>query len=202
MGKSAMKCVLMALLGVAALATAQTLTEEKDKPATPSAKDIMAQWAELNAPGPHHQRFKEAAGKWKTEMKMWMGPGEPTVSPGASTMELVFDGRYLKEHYRCLSTEMPFEGMQLMGYDNIKKKHVSVWIDSMSTGITQMEGTYDEATKTLTMTGQTDDPITGPTKMRSVTREVSKDKCVMEMYQTGHDGKEQKCMEVTYTRES
>ena len=97
---------------------------------------------------------------------------------------------------------MPFEGMQLMGYDNIKKKHVSVWIDSMSTGITQMEGTYDEATKTLTMTGQTDDPIAGPTKMRSVTREVSKDKCVMEMYQTGPDGKEQKCMEVTYTRES
>jgi len=202
MRKFVVQCVLMAGLGAAVLATGQTMTEPPEKPAMPDPDEMMAKWAQLNAPGPQHARFKEAVGTWKTEMKMWMGPGEPTVSPGASRMELVFGGRYLKEHYRCLSPDMPYEGMLLMGYDNLKKKYVSLWIDSMSTGFMLMEGTYDDAAKTLTMTGEADDPFLGPIEMRSVSREVSKDKVVFEMYRKSADGPEQKCMEITYTRES
>ncbi len=202
MTKTVMQYGLMAALGAGVLAAAQSVAEEKEQSPTPGVRNIMDRWAELNTPGPPHERFKQIAGKWNAESKMWFGPGDPMVSPGVSTVELVFDGRYLKQHFRCLSAEIPFEGLQLMGYDNIRKKYVSIWIDSVSTGITLMEGTYDEATETLTMTGQTDDPTTGPTKMRSVTREISKDRCVMEMYQAGPDGQEQKCMEVIYTRES
>jgi hypothetical protein len=133
---------------------------------------------------------------------MWMGPGEPTVSAGKSKMELIFGGRYLKEHFRCDMEGKPFEGMGLFGYDKIKKKYVAVWCDNFSTGIIMTEGTYDEATKTLTMTGESVDPLKGPYKMKQVVREVSKDKQIFEMYRIGADGSERKEMEITYTRQS
>ena len=62
------------------------------------------------------------------------------------------------------------------------------------------EGTYDEATKTTTMLGEYDDPFFGPTKMKSLVRELSKDRQVVEMYRIGPAGQEQKNMEITYTR--
>ena len=104
---------------------------------------MMAAWAEANAPGPEHEKFKDAVGTWKTECKMWMGPGEPQVSQGTSTMELVFGGRYLKEQYSSPMGDHPFEGLCYVGYDNMKKKHVQFWIDTMSTGFTIMEGDRD-----------------------------------------------------------
>ena len=47
---------------------------------------------------------------------------------------------------------MPFEGMGIVGYDNLLKKFVSVWIDNMGTGLMPGTGTYDAATKTYTYT--------------------------------------------------
>ncbi len=46
--------------------------------------------------------------------------------------------------------DMNFKGMAIEGYDNVKKKFVSSWIDNMSTMIMNSEGTYDAATKTFT----------------------------------------------------
>ena len=47
--------------------------------------------------------------------------------------------------------DMQFKGMGVEGYDNVKKKFVSSWIDNMGTGIQFSEGTYDPATKTFTL---------------------------------------------------
>ena len=169
--------------------------------AAPSHDAMMQMWAAMNQPGPEHAQFKESVGKWKTETKMWMGPGEPTISYGLSEMSVVFGGRYLREHYRCTSEEMPFEGIALVGYDTMKKKYVSVWYDSMSTGIMVTEGTRDEATKTTTMfSAEYDDPFKGRGKIKNVIREPSKDTQVMEMYWIGADGQERKEMEMTYQR--
>ena len=40
--------------------------------------------------------------------------------------------------------------MAVEGYDNVKKKFLASWIDNMGTGIMNLEGTYDAATKSLT----------------------------------------------------
>ena len=50
--------------------------------------------------------------------------------------------------------DMQFKGMGVEGYDNVKKKFVSSWIDNMGTGIQFSEGTYDPATKTFTYTSE------------------------------------------------
>ena len=50
--------------------------------------------------------------------------------------------------------DMQFKGMAVEGYDNVKKKFVSSWIDNMGTGIQFSEGTYDPASKTFTYTSE------------------------------------------------
>ena len=35
----------------------------------------------------------------------------------------------------------PFSGVGIDGYDNLRKKYVTTWIDTMGTGIFSMEGT-------------------------------------------------------------
>lgn len=188
------------LLGAGLLAATQALSQEGKEPGMPDMDQMMKMYEQFNAPGAEHAHFKEAVGTWKTEMKVYMGPGEPSVSTGTSEMEVIFGGRYLVEHFKCSMMEKPFEGMALAGFDNLKKKYVSIWLDNMSTGFMLMEGTYDEATKTTTSYGEYDDPFTGHEKMKSVIRELSKDKHVFEMYQIGPDGKETKMMEITYDR--
>jgi len=67
----------------------------------------------------------------------------------------------------------------------------------MGTGVLNMEGTYDAATKTITLTGTEQDPMTGKEmKMRETLKMVDDHTQVTAMYDiTG--GNEIKMMEIT-----
>ncbi len=202
MAKKLTMYLLAAVFGAGLLASTRALSQEGQQPSGPSPEQLMEMYAKLSEPGPEHAQFKEAAGTWHTETKMWMGPGEPDVSSGTSTMEVIFGGRYMVERYRCMMKDRPFEGMGIVGYDKLKKKYVHVWLDNFGTGFMVSEGTRDEATKTSTYLGEYDDPMTGQKqKHKNVLREVTKDQTVMEMYMVGPDGTEFKSMEITYTRQ-
>ena len=94
----------------------------------------------------------------------------------------------------------PFSGIGFAGYDNHTKKYVSTWMDSMGTAILFFEGTASADGKTITQEARYDDPIRGPMKWRSVTRIVDDNNHMFEMYSTDTSGKEEKMMEITYTR--
>ena len=163
-----------------------------------------AMWEAVAKPGPEHEMFKEMAGKWKTKMtSYWENPEEPTVAEGVSDIKVIMDGRYAVESFKSEYDGKPFEGMGITGYDNVKKKYVSTWMDNMGTGIMHSEGTYDESTKTLTMHGSSATPM-GDMKMRMENKDVSKDKSIFTMYtmMPGPSGKmeEVKTMEIEYTR--
>ena len=70
----------------------------------------------------------------------------------------------------------------------------------MSTGIYFFEGTAGPDGKTITQESRYDDPVQGPMKYRAVTRIVDDNTLVFEMYGTDKRGKEEKMMEMTYTR--
>ena len=168
--------------------------------------EAMAKWQETNAKGPEHERFKEMVGNWTTESKWWTAPGtEPTVSKGTAEFKLILDGRYVEQKYHCegiMPGQGPFEGIGIEGFDRMKKKYVSIWMDNMSTGIFMAEGTADDAGKVFTYTGKADDPMTGQKDKvyKSICRIVDPDKVVYEMYDTTPGGKEFMSMEITYTR--
>lgn len=168
----------------------------------------MKKMMELSKLNDNHKVLAATAGNFSYVVKMWMDPsGKPSESTGTAARKAIMDGRYVTGDYTG-SFKMPdadgkmkdmaFHGISLDGYDNVKQKFVSSWIDNMGTGIMMMEGTYDAATKTFTYTGEYE-AMPG---MRSKVREVIKttDKgMTMEYYEDRGQG-EMKSMEITYTR--
>jgi hypothetical protein len=94
---------------------------------------------------------------------------------------------------------MPMEGFQILGYDNVQKEYVSVWMDTWSTGIHTSAGRAN-ANGVIEMKGSMKDAVTPDGRpFRSVTRFEGADKFVVALYDT-HAGKEVKILDVVYTR--
>ena len=90
--------------------------------------------------------------------------------------------------------------MGIHGYDNEKKKHVSSWIDNLGTEIDQMDGTCSDGGKTLTYTADMEEQHLGKFTIRWVMKLESKDKMLVQMFNTPAGGKEEKVLEVSGTR--
>ena len=154
-------------------------------------------------PTEHHKLLHNDVGDWDAVVKIWMeGPdAEPMVSKGGESNRLVAGGLWLVSDFHSQMGPMKFKGFAQIGYDINKKKYVGTWVDSMNSAITQMEGTYDAKTKTVTMESKGTDPATGkPMVSRNITRYIDKDHKVFEMHAPGPDGKFFKVMEISYTR--
>lgn len=180
-------------------------TEAKAEPAkTPSQEEAMAAMMKLAAPGPEHAALNPLAGSWKTTVKSYAGPSgpmpQPQVSEGTCDRNWVMGGRYMVGNYKGNFNGMPFEGMEVLGYDNMKKQYVSSWVDNMGTGIMLSSGgAMDPATKSFTLTGSAPDPSGQEMSMREVTNIVDGNTYTMTMF-ASMGGQEQKVMEITYTR--
>lgn len=111
------------------------------------------------------------------------------------------DGRYVEDTTESEFMGQPFHGKGLVGYDNLKKKYVSTWIDNAGTGVMTGEGTYDASRKTWNYTSESPDVMTGKyIKTRAVEKIVDNDHWTMQMYQPGPDGREFVGLEIHYTR--
>ena len=158
-------------------------------------------WMEYMTPGPMHELMAKSVGEWKTTVTYWMDPSaEPMVSEGTSTVEMIMGGRYLKATDKGMMMGMPFEGMNLQGYDNKTEEFIAVWIDNFGTGISVSHGTYDEETKTITFFGSMINPVDGNEMHYRQTHQIIDDNNhVFEMF-TIDGEKEFKNMHLTYTR--
>jgi len=194
------------------LVTGQVTSQ--DKPAKPpgagqeSAGEMgamMQQWAKYAQPGDHHARLQPLVGQWNMTVRWMMTPGQPVQEhTGTGEYKWILGGRYLLEKIRGnpeTEDETPFEGLGILGYDNLKEKYVAMWIDNMTTAISTFEGTCDASGKVITLVGEDTDPMTRkPKKVRSVLRIVDEDKWVSETYCHGPDGKKFKALEIIYAR--
>lgn len=150
----------------------------------------------------NHAFLKNFAGEWEMTAKAWMQPGaEPAVSNNSGVGELILGGRFIKLEFKGIMFGQPFEGLQVVGYDNMKKKYIGFWVDNSSTSFYLTEGSLDNSGKILTDTGLWPDPMTGgQTKVRAVTRIVSANEYTYELYMIGLDGKEFKSLEYRSVR--
>lgn len=167
----------------------------------PSSEDEARSMA-LISPNEHHKVLDFKVGKWKGHIRMWMAPGAPAMEwDGSSTFEWILGGRYLQDRTQATFMGMPFEGHGLSGYDNIKQKYFSTWIDTMGTGIMLGEGSWDAAKKVLTSTASMPDAMSGAyVTVRGTETPVDADHWTMEMFSKGPDGKEFRSMSIEYTR--
>jgi hypothetical protein len=189
------------LAGVLTAGPALGQAPEAKPPAVDQAA-LLEVFAKLGAVGDNHKLLAGMAGEWTMHTKMWMDPAQPPQeSSGSVSAKMIMGGRYLQAAHTSTMMSQPFEGVSLTAYDNLTRKFVATWVDSMSTGIFYQTGSYDPATRTFTYTSEMPDPMT-PGKMlpvRTTTRLVDADTYVFEWYET-HDGREARTMEITYKR--
>lgn len=180
--------------------TAPVLAKDK-KPSQMDMQAMMDTYKKLATPGEPHKLFASLAGSWTTTTKEWMEPGKPpTESTGSAEMKMLLDGRFLQQDYTSVMMGQPYSGIGLSAYDNLRKKYVSTWIDSMGTGIFVMEGTASADGKTITLRGQHNEPGGGVMTHRAIWKIADNNTQTFEMYGTHKGGKEMKMMEITYAR--
>jgi hypothetical protein len=113
-----------------------------------AAGRTTSQDAAQAALGEKHQWLTTLNGKYTTKMGGVLGEGD-----GRSQIETAHGGLWSIRHFQSTVMNQPYSGMEILGFDPLKEKYVSVWIDSMTPLVLTTEGTYDAATKTLTMQG-------------------------------------------------
>lgn len=162
---------------------------------------MMEEYKKLATPGEPHKMMAHMEGSWETRTKSWEDPSQPPKeSRGTAEMKMILGGRFLQQDVSGQMMGAPFQGLEITGFDNIKQKFVTIWLDSMGTSIMMLEGTASPDGKTITQTSHVDDPIQGPMDLRAVTTIIDNNTFGFEMYGKDKTGKESKWMEMVYNR--
>jgi len=151
-----------------------------------------------------HRRLEPFVGTFKTEVTLWMGPGDPIVATGVMVNAFDLGGRFLHQDYRGdqMDGAFPaFEGRGYWGYNIAIGKYEGFWIDNASTCMQTEVGDVDKAGKVWTMVGEMVHPDTRKLmKKRTVIELVDQDHHTMETFFAEPDGKEHKAMAIRYAR--
>jgi hypothetical protein len=194
-----------------ATATGATAAQPATATGQPNPEEMMKQMMNMSKLNENHKLLADMNGSWNYTIKMWMNPdpnAKPQESKGTATRKSIMGGRYFEMDVTGKMQmpgedgkmkDMQFKGMAVEGYDNVKKKFVSSWVDNMGTGITYSEGTYDPATKTFTFNMEMEMVPGMKTPVREVLKMTDKDHMMLEWYEN-RGGEEKKTMEIAYTR--
>lgn len=174
-----------------------------EPPMTPEQQAQMAAFASASTPRAEHKQLAYFVGNWTTKSQVWMDPNAPAMeTTGASKGEALYDGRYVSMSYSGTFWGQPFTGQGLLGFDNLRGKFFSTWIDSMSTSFWLAWGTYDKAGDAWTFHGDMPDMMNPATmvKVRQVFRIHDPKHYTFDWYET-RDGKEMRTMSIDYQRQ-
>ena len=151
-------------------------------------------------PGEPHKILHQMVGDWETTGTDITNPASPVETKGSAKFESILGGRFVQQKFFGMAHGQKFEGVGMMGYDNQQKKYTSIWIDSMGTGIMNMEGKFNKKTKTMSEIGHYESPI-GKMMFRMETKYESKDHFVVTMFmKMGPKAEEMKSMSIVYKR--
>ena len=163
---------------------------------------LILLWCEVSVaqsfpkPGPEHQALKKLEGTWDVVMTM---PGN-IKAKGKMNSKMECGGLWLMRDIETKFRGLTMRSKILDGYDPVKRKHISVQFDSMSTVPMILEGEYDEANTTLTQTGEARDFDGSPEKVKSVLKQIDDDHQTVEVFRIYPDGKEAKHLTIEFAR--
>lgn len=159
-----------------------------------------AQPPPIPKPGPEHELLKMDAGIWDATVEVTPPGTAPMTSKGVETNTVGCGGRCLITDFKGeLMPGMPFLGHGIVTWDEVKKKYSASWTDSMSTGLSVGESTWDPAAKQMTGWMQGPDMTGQVTKTRSLV-EYKNGSRVFTAYVPGPDGKEVQMLKIVYTK--
>lgn len=156
---------------------------------------MMQMMMKAATPGPQHAELAESVGAWKAHTSFSMG-GEVSEGDGTMQVKSILDGRFVMSHFDGVFSGMPFKGVGINGYDNVKGEYVAIWLDSFGTGITMLTG--QKKGDDVVMQGTSTGPM-GEHEMRIVTSRTDDDTMVDTFYDKMGDEWVQSGT-ITYTR--
>ncbi len=192
---------MMVFAGLLIMSAGVCRAEEAAAPGMDPA--LLEKMKTLMSPGEAHKVLEPLVGKWSYTGKFWMTPDGPAQDmTGTAEHAMIYSGRFLKQEVVGPWMGETFNGLGYTGYDNVKQAYVSIWLDSMGTGLMTSSGQYDAASKTLTLSGTNSCPLTGEKDRpgRSTWTMTDNDHTSYASYTAGPDGKEFKSMEIQYSR--
>ena len=161
---------------------------------------FAAQQPPVPKPGAEHKLLTQDAGTWDAIVESAEPGKPPTKSKGVEVNTIGCGGLCLLTSFKGDMGGMTFEGSGVTTWDPKKKKYVGSWTDSMSTGLSIGESTYDAAKKTWNGTMEGPDMSGNVMKARTTTVHSAAGTRVFTIYGPGPDGKEAQMMKITYTR--
>ena len=166
-----------------------------------SPDEMMAMMVEAATPGDNHAGLTALVGNWDVEYEHWMEPGSPpSKATATSTYRSILGGRYVLEEFHSEFDGAPFEGMLILGYDNVRQQFQSLWIDNFSTGFHIQRGQMDES-GTKRLRGKAFDLMTPKGRpVRSEVQLLSDDHFTMQMFDGEPGGPEWVSMSFEYKR--
>jgi hypothetical protein len=186
-----------ALIASLALAAEKESSQKLD----PKLQEMMKKAEAACTPGPAHKALEPLVGDWNVEVKMWMAPdAPPSITKGTAKSTWTLKDRFVQQEFSGEFMGKPFSGISFTGYDNVRQKYRSVWIDDMSTTMITSEGDANTDGKVITLGGDYACALSGEKHKASkqVYRILSRDKHIFEMYDPAQG--DAKTMEITYTR--
>lgn len=120
-------------------------------------------------PSEHHQWLAKFTGKWTLNTEAKENPDEsPKTCKGLITAESL-GSFWMVLEYNMNMTGAPMRGLQTLGYDADKRKHIGTWVDSMTGHMWRYTGEVDEAGKKLILNAE------GPNMMKPNTVAMYRD---------------------------
>ena len=116
-----------------------------------------------------HEWLARSVGTWDVKGLYYFGAGQdPVDAVGIETVEMMGpfwqSGRLEIELF-----DSKVDGITYLGFDPLRQVFVSTWIDSANPYLYRYEGSYDEETRLLSMSGVNTDPTSGkPAQYRSL----------------------------------
>ena len=165
----------------------------------------MAESSGMVPPTPteQHELFKPFIGTFRSEVKIWFGPGEPKITSGIMTNSLQVNGLYLHQDFVGEDNPDPngsaFVGQGFWGFNTMLDRFEGFWIDNASTMMQMEYGQVDDSGKVWEMLSELDLPGR-VMKKRTVIALLDDDHHKMETFCLGEDGSETKNMEINYSR--
>lgn len=163
---------------------------------------IAKAWNDYATPSKAHEMLAKDTGTWDSEMTFYSPESqEPTKAKSVATYKMILDGKYQEGIFKGDMFGMSFEGRGMTAYDNASKEFIATWIDNMGTGMLVSRGQYDEASKSITFSGNMVDPVTGKEKkVKEIITYIDENTQKMEMFEIDATGKEYKNMEINSKR--
>jgi hypothetical protein len=173
-------------------------------PTKMTPEDMMKAWEAANPITPEATKLAmDLAGEWNAECVCTMFPGATPNKSNGKAKFLAVNGmqmRFVSQEFQGEFLGKKFNGMGYMGWNPTTSKYESVWFDSTTNGFMFQTGTKD-GSGAIDWTGTITDPMTKQTK-KTHSKTIFKDHNTMtfEMFDVDEQGKEFKCMEISYTR--